>query len=108
MVNSVYELTVEQYEKLHESGQGELIYGRSFPANKSVFLSEQARYLAVLQLYYLVNNFSNDSGCSAKDLITFIRDYGESIADVENDIMNGLITEEDMEDIIRQIDGDND
>lgn len=106
MIQSVFELTIEQYEKLLESGQGQLVYGKSFPANKAVFLSEQAKYLAVLDLYYLVQNFSNDSGASAKDLITFIRDYGEGIADIEQNIMNGLITNEDMEDIVRYIDGE--
>ena len=108
MLKSIYELNIEQYQTLLASGQGELIYGKSFPANSSVFLSEQAKYFAVLQLYHLAQNFSNDSGCSAADFIEFIKQYGEIIADVENDIMNGLITDDDMADIVKYVDGGDD
>lgn len=108
MIKSVYELNIEQYQTLLESGQGETIYGKSFPANSSVFLSEQAKYFAVLQLYHLAQNFSNASGCSAADFIEFIKQYGETIADIENDIMNGLISDKDMEDIIAYVDGRDD
>ena len=108
MIKSIYELNIEQYQTLLESKQGELIYGKSFPANSSVFLSEQAKYFAVLQLYHLAQNFSNDSGCSAADFIEFIKQYGESLSDVENDILNGLISDKDMEDIIAYVDGRDD
>lgn len=104
----LYELSVENYEKLLETNQGELIYGKDFPKNAAIFRSMQAKYLAVNQLFYVVNNMVERSGASAKDLITFINEYGEAIADINTDIFNGLITDQDMEDMIRYIDNTED
>lgn len=101
----LYELSVENYEKLLASGQGETIYGSSFPANTAVFKSVQAKYLAVTQCYYLVNNVVQSTGASASDIMSFIVDYAESIADINNDIVNGLITDQDIQDIVNYIDG---
>jgi hypothetical protein len=106
MMSPVYHLNITSYQQLLETGQGELIYGKSFPPNSSVFLSEQARYFAVMQAYYLIKNFSDSSGASAKDLVEFIKEYGETISDIERDIMSGLLTDSDFNDIVRELDGD--
>ena len=108
MINTpLYELTVENYKALLETGQGETIYGKSFPKNEAIFKSTQSKYLAITQLYYVIKNMSDDSGASAKDLMEFIKQYGETIADINNDMNNGLITEQDCEDIVLEIDGVN-
>jgi hypothetical protein len=105
MLKPLYELSVENYESLLSSGQGQLIYGSSFPANVAIFRSLQNKYLAVTQLYYVVNNVVQSTGASAADIMEFIRQYGETIADINQDICNGLITDEDMDGIVEYVDG---
>jgi hypothetical protein len=105
MLKPLYELSVENYEALLSTGQGQLIYGSSFPANVAIFKSLKNKYMAVTQAYYVVNNVVQSTGASAADIMEFIRQYGETIADINNDLCNGLITETDMDDIVSYIDG---
>lgn len=107
MITPMYNLNITTYQQLLDSGQGVLIYGQDFPSNASVFKSEQAKYFAVMQVYNLVKDFSEASGASAADLVAFIKDYGEAIAEIESDYLAGLITDADYDDIIKELDGDN-
>ena len=104
-INPVYHLNLATYQQLLESGQGEVIYGNSFPANVSVFKSEQVKYFAVAQAYELVREFSDASGASAEDIVKFIVEFGEAISDVNKDVVAGLITDDDFKDIVNELDG---
>jgi hypothetical protein len=100
----MYELTNEQYKSLLESNQGVTIYGDSFPPNINVFKTQKAKYEAVLELFYLVQNICESSGANAEVMMEFIQGYASDIGDIAGYINAGLITEDDMKDIVRYLD----
>jgi hypothetical protein len=105
MTQSLYELSLADYLKLEESGNGKLIYSSEWPANVSVFKSMKSRYLAVKQMYSVIEDVSGATGCSAEDLIGVVLAYSELFEDIRNDVENGVISQEDIEAMINYIDG---
>ena len=103
-IKSIYELLESDYIQLSESGMGKVIYGKDWPANVSVFKTEQAKYIAVGSLYYLVNNIVNDTGCSADQVVELIVTYGGDFGELSDDIVNGFITDDDIYDVINRVD----
>lgn len=103
-INSLFELSVDQYNQLNESGLGKVIYGDIWPANESVFLSLCCRYEASAQLFYVVRNITESTGCSAQQVIEFIQNYGEELGALWADINKGYITQQEIQEIIEDID----
>ena len=105
MTQSLYELSLADYLKLEESGNGRLIYSNEWPANISVFKSMKSRYLAVQHLYSVIEDVSGATGCSAEDLIGVILSYSEIFDDIRKDVENGVISQEDIEAMVAYLDG---
>lgn len=101
---SLYELSVDQYNQLNESGMGKLIYGKVWPANESIFLTECTKYEASAQLFYVVRNITESTGCSAQQVIEFIQAYGQELGALYDDINKGYITQSEIQEIIEDID----
>lgn len=102
---SLYELSVDQYNQLNENNLGKVIYGEDlWPANESVFLSLVTRYEASAQLFYVVRNITESTGCSAQQVIDFIQAYGQELGALYDDINKGYITQQEIQEIIEDID----
>lgn len=106
MTPSIYEFTVEDYLQLQESGNGRLIYGNDWPFNVSIFKSLKSRYLAVKQMWDTIETITSQTGISASDTLDVLLGYYEIFTDIATDIENGVISEEDITEMINTIDGE--
>ena len=104
-INSLYNLTDEQYEELNKSGMGVLIYGCDiWPSNIHIFRTNATKYEASAQLFYVVRNITESTGCSAQQVIDFIQTYGQELGALYDDINKGYITQSEIQEIIEDID----
>ena len=106
--NPLYNLNIDQYRTMLDNGTGKLIWGKDFPANESIFKSNQARHFALLTFAQVTEAFVNQTGASAQDVIALVEQYGDLVYDIHKDIHSGVISEQDKVELVEWLDGRDD
>lgn len=106
--NPLYNLNIDQYRTMLENGTGKLIFGKDWPSNEAVFKSNQTRHFALRTFAQVTEEFVNQTGASAQDVVALIEQYGELVFDIHKDIQNGVISEQDKVELVEWLDGGDD
>lgn len=75
---SIFELEVEDYQQLLDSGMAQKMI-KDYPKNIAIFKTEKNRYIANQCVFELILNIAEDTGADPSDLYTFFEDNYERI-----------------------------
>lgn len=98
-------ITEDEYNHLLSSGIGIKLFGSSFPANVNIYKSLIAKSEACFSLYRLVKHFMNYTSASPDDIVKALLDttLDADVFEVHRDIKAGLITKQDITDMLNDL-----
>lgn len=98
---SIFELSVEDYKQLLDSGMGEKLI-KDFPKNEAIFKTQKNIYTANQCVFELILNIAEGTGADAADLYEFFEENYERIISELDWFGTDLLNKDDILDKLEE------